>query len=153
MAIYCKPQNRNLIFLILILFLSYTNLLYGFEQGKLKLAGQNLKIEIAYTEAEQAQGLMRRKKLENNQGMLFVFTDERVRNFWMKNTFIDLDILFFDSKQELVDKVTLLGIKSEMQLQIPQYTSKKAAKYVLEVPAGWASTNHLLLGSRFTLFK
>lgn len=153
MGIYCKPQSYSKLFVILILMIFHVPSLLAFEKAKLKLAGQTLKIEIANTDSEHAQGLMHRKKLENDQGMLFVFKDERARSFWMKNTFIDLDILFFDQKQLLVEQVTLLGVKSEMQLQIPQYTSQKPAQYVLEVPAGWSLKHKLKMGSKFILDK
>ncbi len=54
--------------------------------------------EIAQTDAEKAQGLMNRKNLCANCGMIFVYPDEQIRSFWMKDTLIPLDIYFFDAQ-------------------------------------------------------
>lgn len=153
MATCCKLLSYLRVVLSIVLAVIVSSPLQAFEISKIKLAGQLLKVEIAKTEAEHVQGLMHRKVLPFNEGMIFVFSDERPRSFWMKNTFVDLDILFFNSKQILVDKATLLGVKSEMQSQIPQYTSKKPAQYVVEVPAGWSSKFKLTLGSKFSFSK
>jgi uncharacterized protein len=54
-------------------------------------------VEIADTPEGQSYGLMYRTELEENRGMLFIFDQERQLSFWMKNTFIPLDIIFIDS--------------------------------------------------------
>ncbi len=54
----------------------------------------NFTVELARTAQEQAKGLMHRDKIEKNTGMLFLYTDKKERNFWMKNTLVPLDILF-----------------------------------------------------------
>lgn len=56
-----------------------------------------LTVEVAKTFEQRTIGLMFRKSLEENHGMLFIFEDEVVRKFWMKNTYISLDLLFIGS--------------------------------------------------------
>lgn len=51
-------------------------------------------VEVAKTHEEQATGLMNRRSLEPNKGMIFPFEDVRVASFWMKNTLIPLDMIF-----------------------------------------------------------
>ena len=61
-------------------------------------------IEVATTDYEQQTGLMYRTSMEKNQGMLFVYPDERPRRgFYMKNTYIALDLIYIDSKNNIVD--------------------------------------------------
>lgn len=89
-------------------------------------------VSIADDDIERARGLMYVESMPENEGMLFVFNDEDVRYFWMMNTLIPLDILFFDAGGSLVD------IKNDFQpcessLNCQSYESQGKAKYVLEV--------------------
>lgn len=101
------------------------------------LHGKRFSTEFATTDATRAQGLMNRTELAADHSMLFVFADTDQRWFWMKNTLIPLDILYFDADRKLVS----------MQLDVPpckadpcpSYPSDRPARYVLELPAGTAS--------------
>ena len=101
-------------------------------------------VEIADDPFEQSRGLMFRNNLEMNNGMLFVFDDEREISFWMKNTLIPLDMIFMYEKLEVVD------IKENVQPCVTEicqsYVSEQPAKYVLEVNAGYVQRNGVGIG-------
>src|ERR687897_824033 len=102
-------------------------------------------IEIADDTPEQERGLMFRKSLGPNSGMLFVYDDLAYRSFTMKNTFIPLDMIFLDNDLKIID------IKKDVQpcLQedpCPSYPSAWPAKYVLEVNAGFTDQNSIQVG-------
>jgi uncharacterized membrane protein (UPF0127 family) len=101
-----------------------------------RLHGQHFSVEFATNDASRERGLMMRTTLAPDHGMLFVFPDENPQTFWMKNTLIPLDILYFDTNRRLVS----------MQLDAPPckldpcaiYPSNAPARYVLELSAGTA---------------
>lgn len=121
-----------------------------FDKKYIYLAGKLIHAEIADTPEKSERGLMFRTKIGPNSGMLFIFDDERPRSFWMKNTFIPLDIGYFNSKKELIDVQTMTPVTSEMQLDIPTYPSKGPAMYALELPKGWFSKHKIRLKERFS---
>ncbi len=88
-------------------------------------------IEVANTETEIRRGLMYRTKLEKSQAMLFDFPQTQVQTFWMRNTYMPLDILFFDDAGILVDAYTYTVPYSDEKLP-----SRAEAKYALEINAG-----------------
>jgi uncharacterized protein len=105
----------------------------------------SLDIEIADNDDERMQGLMYRQSLAENAGMLFIFNDEEPRAFWMKNTLIPLDIIYINSRKEIVSiqKYTQPG----STYSIP---SEKPAIYVLEVNAGFADKNGIKPGDKIS---
>lgn len=93
-----------------------------------------LDIEIADDDEQRMTGLMFRDKMEENQGMLFIFPYETQQSFWMKNTIIPLDMIFINSKLEIV-KIH----KNTTPYSEQSYSSIKPAQYVIEVNAGYTS--------------
>lgn len=91
---------KTIISTLLMLYFSYSNSLYAFEKNNLTIITKNqtikYQVEIARTPQEQQIGLMYRKNLPPQTGMIFLFQEERPAQMWMKNTFIPLDIIFFD---------------------------------------------------------
>ena len=108
----------------------------AYEQGKIEVAGHPVTVEIARTNEQHERGLMFRRTLKDGDGMLFIFQNSDVRNFWMKNTFVDLDIAFFDEGRRLINVESLKGVASVMEKPETAMT-KGPASYVLEVPRGW----------------
>ena len=114
-----------------------------------ELGGKTFAVEIADTSEKQALGLMFRDSMEADKGMLFIFPKEAPRSFWMKNTRIPLDIMYFDKELKMVSisadtppcKIT----------RCPSYPSKAAAMYVLELNAGVAKKLGVGVGDKLTL--
>jgi len=100
-------------------------------------------IEIADNEYERQLGLMNRESMEEMQGMLFIFPDERYQSFWMMNTLFSLDIIFINSKNEIV---TIH--KNTTPLSEQSYPSSEPAVYVLEVNAGFCERHNVTLNDK-----
>ena len=102
-----------------------------------QLGGRTFDVEIAETQEKQALGLMFRDSMPADQGMLFIFPNEARRSFWMKNTRIPLDIMYFDKELKMV------SISADTPpcrvSRCPSYPSTGPAMYVLELNAGTAS--------------
>jgi hypothetical protein len=88
-------------------------------------------VELARTDPEQRRGLMFRREMQPDWGMLFVYDDQAQRSFWMENTFIALDMIFIDASGE-IDSI----VERAEPLTRVKRRSKGPAKYVLEVNAG-----------------
>lgn len=100
------------------------------------LRNSRFSAELATTEAAREHGLMARRRLSEGHAMLFAFPDSAPRGFWMKNTLIALDILYFDQDHQLVS--TQHDVPPCTADPCPIYPSEGPAQYVLELPAGTA---------------
>ena len=99
--------------------------------------------EVASTYEQRELGLMHRASLGEYEGMLFVFDGEAYRSFWMKNTLIELDMIFADADKAIVD----IRRKAQPGDETP-YTSGAPAKYVLEVNGGFCEARNIHPGDR-----
>src|SRR5690348_4402283 len=112
------------------------------------LQGHRFTIEIADTTAEREHGLMDRTSMPADHGMLFVFPNAEPRTFWMKDTLIPLDMLFFDNAKRLVR--ILQDVPPCRADPCPTYASTAPARYVLELNAGTAAKLGLRNGDLIT---
>ena len=108
------------------------------------IAGEHrITVEVADSMASRARGLMHRKELASDQGMLFIFPSNAIRSFWMKNTHIPLDMLFIDESQTIVGIVE----NAEPETLTPRKVDTPS-RYVLEVNGGFCAEHKILPGSQ-----
>ena len=103
-----------------------------------ELGGQRYKVEVADDDAERARGLMFRDELATGTGMIFLHERQEPQAYWMKNTRIPLDILYFDNARKLVAQQRDVPPCSAGD-RCPPYPSRAPARYVLELNAGEAA--------------
>jgi uncharacterized membrane protein (UPF0127 family) len=102
-------------------------------------------IEIADTPSELASGLMYRDSLALNQGMLFLMPRNEIQSFWMKNTYLPLDIVFIG-----IDSTVVSISENTVPFSEERIVSTSPAAYVLELNAGAAKRCGIAPGIRFS---
>jgi uncharacterized membrane protein (UPF0127 family) len=108
----------------------------------LTIGGHKLTAEVAADEAQRAQGLMYRRMMPENRGMLFVFPQPAPQSFWMMNTFLPLSIAFIDERGAIINI-------ADMQAQTTNpHPSARPAKYALEMNQGWFGKRGIKPGAR-----
>lgn len=105
-----------------------------------------LNTEIADNDETRSYGLMFRKKLDENCGMIFVFPKEGKLNFWMKNTYITLSIAYIDQYGVILEQYDMKPLDDTIT-----YPSKYKVKYALEVNKGWFEKNKIVIGSKLEI--
>ncbi len=104
------------------------------KQSRVCIKDNCFYVELAATPFKRAWGLMFKKYLAHNEGMLFLFEEEKKHNFWMKNTFIPLDIFWIDKDRKIVFiKKKAQPCKKDL---CPVISPDREAIYVLELNAG-----------------
>ena len=117
-----------MLLLIILIFLYFCSNKY--EDFKIK---HKIFIKKTFrTLTEQRKGLMFKKKINNNEGFLFEYKKPTKASFWMKNTFVPLDILFLNSKKKIIG---LLKNMKPHDMEIK--TIDKKAKYAIEIKSGY----------------
>jgi uncharacterized membrane protein (UPF0127 family) len=129
---------RNAVLLPASLLLLFLPLSCGARSSQLKLeikrADQTkalVSVEKAETNTERARGLMYRRSLDEGKGMLFIFEEDEILSFWMKNTFIPLSIAFIAADGRIVE------IHDMEPEDLSTVRSGRPCRYALEVPQGW----------------
>lgn len=142
----CKDQKQSETHSIEVDDISFT------KEGQLTFldsTGVELKevaIELAVTPYEQETGLMYRKSMKENQGMLFIYDNAQPRPyFYMKNTYISLDLVYIGTGMKIVDINT-----NAKPLDESLISSKAKSKYVLEINGGMADKWGLSIGDSVT---
>lgn len=100
-------------------------------------------VEVADSPKERDKGLMNRSKLDQDKGMLFVFKEPAMLSFWMKNTLIPLDILFFDANGEFVSATQMTPCTKD---PCTQYKAQSQAQFALEVNPDFRKANGIGVG-------
>ena len=127
-------MRRHLLFLVAACSLSACA---GASQPWVELGGHRYTVELAKDDAERARGLMFRDAMDADRGMLFIHDTQEPQAYWMKNTKIALDILYFDNDHKLVSQQRDVPPCS-LGDACPPYPSNAPARYVLELNAGQA---------------
>jgi len=136
----------RLVLLSLLLFLSSCA---SASNAWVELSGERFQVEIAATEEARARGLMFRDRLEDGHGMLFIHDRQEPQAYWMKNTRIPLDILYFDNARRLVSQQRDVP-PCWSGRGCPSYPSRVPARYVLDLNAGEAARLELEDGAELT---
>jgi uncharacterized membrane protein (UPF0127 family) len=104
-----------------------------------------LTLELADNSITRARGLMGRKDLPDDHGMIFIFPQKSRQGFWMQNTYLPLDIAFID------DSGKIMQISEMHPMNTRMVTSDKPCKYAVEVNQGWFKRHGISEG--FQMFK
>jgi uncharacterized protein len=143
------PLRRHLLALALLLAASPAWALESFSTSELTIATaggpQKFSIELALTDAQMEQGLMFRRSMAPNAGMLFDFKHPTNVSMWMKNTVLPLDMLFLDEQGRIIDI---------HERAVPYSTDiiagKAPARYVIELNGGTAARLGIKVGDQVT---
>jgi uncharacterized membrane protein (UPF0127 family) len=120
----------------------------GTETAEVCFSDTCVRAEVADTHPERSRGLMHRESLGEDEGMLFVFDTDGIYPFWMKNTFIPLDIVWIDRGYNVVHIEHAEPCRSEF---CKVYEPNETARYVVEVNAGFTDMNSISVGDAVSI--
>jgi len=120
---------KRLLFISLLCFASAAAA--AMPQIELAIGKHRLTAEVASNDPDRMQGLMHRRMLPENRGMLFVFRDIAHHGMWMMNTYIPLSVAFID------EAGTIVNIEDMQPHTRDSHTAKKPVRYALEMNLGW----------------
>ena len=102
---------------------------------------KELSLEIADNEQKRSYGLMNRKDINSNTGMLFIWKNRQIRNFWMKNTYFNLDIFFLNNQGEIIEIYKNAKAFDETNIK-----SQNEVNFVVELKSG---EHPFIIGDKF----
>lgn len=146
-------MNKNKIFTIVIAVIVLSMVFFNFnktnkmpknvDHAKVLIGNFVVEAEFVATPESRERGLSGRVKLEENEGMLFVFDKPDLYRFWMKDMNFPIDIIWISENMEIVDITENAQPKSFPKTFFP----KKPARFVLEVNAGWKEKHEVKIGA------
>ncbi len=155
-----KPIKIISICILTILLLLLTAIIYNFTNNDSIITDTTTKksticfnktcfeLELAITPDAREQGLMNRENLPQDKGMLFIFEEQKIHTFWMKNTIIPLDIIWLDDNLNIV---YVTSAEPCIATPCKVYRPTENSLYVLEINQGLAKENNLQKGSQAQL--
>ena len=146
MSVSAKLE-RNVLrgFIAAALFCAWTTLFAAeMPQVTLAIGKHNITAEVASTDPDRSTGLMHRRMLPENRGMLFIFTEVAYHAMWMMNTFVPLSVAFLDR-----DGV-IINIEDMQPQTTDSHRATRPAKYALEVNQGWFRQRGIKPGDKVT---
>ena len=128
--------SKKIIYIILIILVLSCQ-----KKKTIYIHNYQLNIEIADTKEKQMKGLMFRKNLAANAGMLFVYKKSQKVSFWMKNTFIPLSIAYINANFKIIHMADMSPLDEENH-----HSSIYPVMYTLEVNQGWFKERNIKIG-------
>ena len=111
-------------------------------QTVLAIGSHKLTAEVANTDATRSTGLMHRRMLPEDRGMLFIFPDVAMHGMWMMNTYVPLSVAFMDAKG------VIINIADMKPLTQDSHMAARPAKYALEMNQGWFKKRGIKAGDK-----
>ncbi len=144
-----QRRAKEILCLVLVISISWTVTVYSRTLPKIPvyLKGKEVWVEVAENDEDRGRGLMGRKSLGRNEGMLFIFESEGYHGFWMKNTLLPLSIAFIDREGTIVE------ITDMEPLTLTTHDPPKPILYALEMNKGWFGANGIKAGDRVRFSK
>ena len=139
-----KPEARLKAFFVASLLSVWTTMACAAElpQIPLSVGSQKLTAEVASDDAQRSIGLMHRRMLPENRGMLFVFADIALHGMWMKNTYLPLSVAFLDREGVIINIV-------DMEPHVEKsHNATRPARYALEMNQGWFKKRGVKAGDK-----
>ena len=115
------------------------------EKAQIELGGRKLAVEAACTPQQREIGMMYRRSLKADEGMLFVFPHDEVLSFYMKNTYVPLSIAFIKANG------VIANIAHMEAHSLEPHRSRTECRFALEMPLGWFSSNGVAEGSKVVI--
>jgi len=147
-----KNEKLGFLILIFIIFLIGIYIISNYQNKNPEACFEEncFSVEIALTEEEKAKGLMFRESLEEDEGMLFIYGEEGIYSFWMKNTLIPLDIIWINPEKKVV------YIEHEAQpcgQECKSLIPSKNAQFVLEIKGGTTEKLKIIPGDEVEFYN
>ena len=136
------PKRPQLFLLALLLALSTAAACAELPQTVLAIGQHKLTAEVASTDATRSTGLMHRRMLPENRGMLFIFPDVAIHGMWMMNTHLPLSVAFLDRDGVIINIADMTPHTQD------SHNATRPAKYALEMNQGWFRKRGIAPGAK-----